>query len=185
MRNILVKIIGPILFILNKILIQYKTLKINKIIGGGKRNIRYPFTILGIENIIMDENVSIGPGSTIFTTGAKLYIKSHVIIGPNLTVISGDHKYLPMRFLDSITAAEKENIYDQDITIEKDVWIGANVTILKGVTIGQSSIIAAGALVLKDVPPFTIVGGVPAKVIKRKFTEKDEEKHREFLCNNN
>lgn len=67
--------------------------------------------------------------------------------------------------------------------IEEDVWIGANVTILKGVTIGKSSIIAAGALVIKDVPPYSIVGGVPAKFIKKKWDKEEEEKHKSFLHN--
>ena len=114
----------------------------------------------------MAENVSIGPGATIYTTGAKLIIKQLVITGPNLTIITGDHKYIAGRWLDSVSAEEKEDYYDQDVIIEEDVWVGANVTILKGVTIGKSSIIAAGALVIKDVPPYSIVGGVPAKVIK-------------------
>ena len=129
----------------------------------------------------MAENVSIGPGATIYTTGAKLIIKQHVISGPNLTIITGDHKYIAGRWLDSVSAEEKEDYYDQDVIIEEDVWVGANVTILKGVTIGKSSIIAAGALVIKDVPPYSIVGGVPAKVLKKKWDKEEEEEHRSFL----
>ncbi len=98
-----------------------------------------------------------------------------------MTIITGDHKYLPERWLDSIKDNKKEYIYDQDVIIEEDVWIGANVTILKGVTIGRSSIIAAGSLVIKDVPPYSIVGGVPAKVIKMKWEEKEIEKHEAFI----
>ena len=85
----------------------------------------------------MEAPVSLGPGATIYTTGAKLKIKKHVISGPNLTIITGDHKYIPGRWIDSIKADEKEPVYDQDVIIEEDVWIGANVTILKGVTIGR------------------------------------------------
>lgn len=55
------------------------------------------------------------------------------------------------------------------ITIGNDVWIGANVTLLPGITIGDGSVIAAGAVVSKDVPPYAIVGGVPAKLIKYRF----------------
>lgn len=144
----------------------------------------YPYIIQGVENICIGENVYIGPNATIYTTRAKLVIKDHVMIAPNVTIITGDHKYVEGRYIDSITDEEKDAIYDQDVIIERDVWVGANVTILKGVHIGESAIIAAGAVVTRDVPPYTIVGGVPAKVIKRKFTKKGEDYHRMFLSNN-
>lgn len=57
------------------------------------------------------------------------------------------------------------------IVVKDDVWIGTNALILSGVTIGQGSVIAAGAVVVSDVPPYSIVGGVPAKVIKMRFDE--------------
>jgi len=57
------------------------------------------------------------------------------------------------------------------IVIGNDVWIGANVAILDGITIGDGSIIAANALITKDVPPYTLVGGVPAKELKKRFSE--------------
>lgn len=66
--------------------------------------------------------------------------------------------------------------------IGKDVWVGANVTILKGCHTGDSSIVAAGSVVIGDVPPFAIVGGVPAKVIKYKWTE-ERTIHKVFLDN--
>lgn len=177
-------IISTFGYIANKIetlSIAYKAQRTKKLLGGGKRLISEPNLIAGIKNIKMGSPVSIGPGATIYTTGANLIIKDHVITGPNLTIITGDHKYLPERWIDSVKADEKESIYDKDVIIEEDVWIGANVTILKGVTIGRSSIIAAGSLVIKDVPPYSIVGGVPAKVIKMKWGEKDIEKHEVFI----
>ena len=58
-----------------------------------------------------------------------------------------------------------------DIIIKNDVWIGANVTVLDGITIGNGAVIAAGSVVVKDVPPYAIVGGNPAKLIKYRFSE--------------
>ena len=58
---------------------------------------------------------------------------------------------------------------NQPVVIEDDVWVGANVTILKGVTIGHGSVVAAGAVVTKSCPPYSIIGGVPAKVLRRRF----------------
>ena len=63
------------------------------------------------------------------------------------------------------------NVYDQPVVIEDDVWVGANVTILKGVTIGHGSVVAAGAVVTKSCPPYSIIGGVPAKVLRKRFEE--------------
>lgn len=59
-----------------------------------------------------------------------------------------------------------------DIVIESDVWIGMDVTVMSGVTIGTGAVVAAGSVVSKDVEPYTIVGGVPCKVIKKRFDEK-------------
>lgn len=68
-------------------------------------------------------------------------------------------------FFNGISAISKG-----DIILDDDVWIGYNVTILSGVHIGQGAIVAAGAVVTKDVPPYAIVGGVPAKIIKYRFS---------------
>ncbi len=128
----------------------------------------------------MDDNVSIGPGATIYTTGTKLIIKHHVIVGFNLTIITGDHNISVVgKYICDVKEKNPEN--DLDVVIESDVWIGCNVTILKGVTIGRGSVIAAGAVVTKSCPPYSIVGGVPAKVIKKRFTEEEIRKHEDIL----
>lgn len=128
----------------------------------------------------MDNNVTIGPGATIYTTGAKLIIKHHVIIGPNLTIITGDHNISVIgNYICETIQKRPED--DQDVIIESDVWIGCNVTILKGVTIGRGSVVAAGAVVTKSCPPYSVIGGVPAKVIKKRFTEEEIIKHEELL----
>ena len=67
-------------------------------------------------------------------------------------------------------------LYKGDINVGNDVWIGNNVIVMPGVTIGNGAVIGAGAVVTKDVPPYAIVGGNPAKVIKYRFTEKQIEK---------
>lgn len=67
-------------------------------------------------------------------------------------------------------AVGKLDEYNKDVVVEEDVWMGVNVTLLSGVNVGRGSIVAAGAVVTKDVPPYSIVGGVPAKFIKFKWT---------------
>jgi acetyltransferase-like isoleucine patch superfamily enzyme len=68
---------------------------------------------------------------------------------------------------DEVTYADTQK---RHVVIGNDVWIGANATLLNGVHIGDGAIVAAGAVVVKDVPPYTVVGGVPAREIKKRFT---------------
>ncbi len=66
----------------------------------------------------------------------------------------------------SISPADRQSLVPGPIHIRKNAWIGAGATILPGVTIGENAVVAAGAVVSKDVPANSIVGGVPAKIIK-------------------
>ena len=70
---------------------------------------------------------------------------------------------------------------DKDVVIEGDSWIGINVTILAGVTIGRGSVIAAGAVVTKSCPPYSIIGGIPAKVLKYRFSIDEVLEHEKLL----
>lgn len=127
-------------------------------------------TYSGIKNIYIGDNAVIDGGAVFLTTRAKLIIGDDFMCGPRVTIITGDHRIdIPGRTMRSIREDEKLPENDQDVVIENDVWVGANAIILKGVTIGTGSVICAGAVVTKDVPPYSIVGGVPAKVIKKRF----------------
>ena len=107
--------------------------------------------------------------------GRKLVIGSFCSIGDQVTFLLGrdhptDHiSTFPFR---NKIAGEYEAVSKGDIIVEDDVWIGFRSTILSGVTIGRGAIIAAGAVVANNVPPYAIVGGVPARVIKYRFDEK-------------
>ena len=103
-----------------------------------------------------------------------------MIFGPHPTIITGDHRIdvVGKYIMDS---NEKLPENDAPVVIEDDVWIGANVTILKGVTIGRGSVVAAGAVVTKSCPPYSIIGGVPAKVQKMRFTPEEIVKHESIL----
>lgn len=134
----------------------------------------------GLGNMSVGDYSSIPAGSTFFCTGAPLVIGRKVIFGPNPTIITGDHRIdVVGKYIADSTDKLPEN--DQAVVIEDDVWCGANVTILKGVTIGRGSVVAAGAVVTKSCPPYSIIGGVPAKVLKRRFTDEQVIEHERML----
>lgn len=70
---------------------------------------------------------------------------------------------------------------DQLVVIEDDVWVGTRATILKGVRIGHGSIVVAGAIVVRSVPPYSIVGGVPARVLKWRWSVDEIVRHEALL----
>lgn len=71
-----------------------------------------------------------------------------------------------------VGSTDSEAVSDGDIVVEDDVWIGWGATILSGVTLGQGCVVAAGAVVTHDVPPYAVVGGVPASIIRMRFDSK-------------
>lgn len=125
--------------------------------------------------------MGIGHHAVLSTPGAKIIIKGNCAIAEHLAIHTGDHARLVGKFVTDITKANKPQGYDHDVIIEKDVWIGAYVTILQGVHVGRGATIAAGAVVNKDVPPYSIVGGVPAKVIKFYWTIDQIQEHERNL----
>lgn len=124
----------------------------------------------GLENMSIGEGTSIPKGATFYCTKAPLTIGKKVIFGPKPTIITGDHRIdIKDKYIIDITDDEKLPENDLPVTIEDGCWIGANVTILKGVTIGHDSVVAAGSVVTKSCEPYSIIGGVPAKLIKKRF----------------
>ena len=104
---------------------------------------------------------------------AVLNIGNYVSIGPDVTFIpASDHDtgtVSTFPYKTKIVSGETEALSKGDITVEDDVWIGYGSMILSGVTIGQGAVIAAGSVITKDIPPYSVSAGVPAKVIRYRF----------------
>ncbi len=115
------------------------------------------------------ENISLGKNSHInqfcciwASKNSRIVLGDDLLMGPGVKIFSSNHATqlgMPMNI---------QPHREKDITIGNDVWLGANSVVVSGVTIGKGSIVAAGSVVTKDVPPYTIVGGIPAKPLKRR-----------------
>jgi len=105
----------------------------------------------------LGKNIFINHACTFLDLGG-ITIDNDVQIGPKVNLITENHPVDP---------TQRKNLDLKSIHIKRNVWIGAAATILPGVTVGENSIVAAGAVVTKDVPDNTIVGGVPARIIKK------------------
>ena len=114
------------------------------------------------EGLVIGNNVGISQNCFIQVRG-NVNIGNNVIMGPNVSIFSENHNFTNPDLPVNIQGESRKGVI-----IEDGVWIGTRSVILDGVKIGENSIIAAGSIVNKDVPPFTIFGGVPAKLIKNR-----------------
>ncbi|MBS0222184.1 MAG: sugar O-acetyltransferase [Proteobacteria bacterium] len=116
-----------------------------------------PFYAVGGDEIRIGRNVFVNQNCTFYDLGG-LDIADDVMIGPNVSLITTGHPLDPSQ-RSAATIGKR-------IVVERNVWIATGATIIGGVTVGENSVVAAGSVVTKDVPPNTLVGGNPARVIR-------------------
>jgi acetyltransferase-like isoleucine patch superfamily enzyme len=116
-----------------------------------------PFYTAGGDEIRVGRNVFINQNCTFYDLGG-LDIGDDVMIGPNVNIITTGHPLEPSQ--------RRAATIGKPIAIERNVWIAAGVTIIGGVRIGENAVVAAGSVVTRDVPPNSLVGGNPARVIR-------------------
>ncbi|MDD2584126.1 MAG: acyltransferase [Bacteroidales bacterium] len=126
----------------------------------GARSVIEDFSVVNnmVGNVIIGNNSKIGIGNTII---GPVAVGHNVIIAQNVTISALNHLYK-----DISTPIVFQGIIKDQIKISNNVWIGANVVITMGVTIGEHCVIAAGSVVVRDIPDFSVAVGNPAKVIK-------------------
>lgn len=163
--------------LLRKIYREYKLTKLQK---EYRKNNKNNYTT--IQNFCNIDNVHVGKNSygnlnvlDFQHDDYNLYIGNYCSISNNVYfVLGGEHNYKNIStypYKVKLLNEKSEDISKGDIIIKDDVWIGLNVTILSGVVIGQGAVIGAGSVITKDVPPYSIVAGNPAKVIKYRFNK--------------
>lgn len=179
-RQIMKKIIKNFFIqILNKIIAKRERadiLEVKSKIGKCGNNVvlHYPLDIVNPQNVFLHDNTHIYGGSKIITLSAKYIMKKNSGAAQGFTVVTGNHtSTVGVWFKDLIN---KEDV-EKDVIVEEDVWISTNVTLLAGVTIGRGSIIGAGAVCRKNIPPYAIAIGNPAKVIGFRFNPIDTFQH--------
>ena len=112
-----------------------------------------------VGDVMIGDHTRVGLHNTII---GPVIIGNHVNLAQGITVTALNHI-----FEDSDKRIDEQGVSTSAVIIEDDIWVGANAVILPGVTIGHHSVVAAGAVVTKDVPPHSLVAGVPAKIIKQ------------------
>jgi acetyltransferase-like isoleucine patch superfamily enzyme len=114
------------------------------------------------------DNVDLATGVLITTKGG-VTIKERTLIGYRTQILSSNH-IIPLDSQPIFSSGHEHS----PVMIDKDVWIGANCIILPGITVGEGAVIGAGSVVTKSVPPWTIVAGVPARIVRKRSLTKEK-----------
>jgi acetyltransferase-like isoleucine patch superfamily enzyme len=131
-------------------------------------------------SIHVGQDVSLGLRPVMIAALSEIVIGDHVMFGPGVTVIGGGHNTTVVGgFMKTTT--EKTGNEDLGVVIEDDVWVGTRATILRGVTVGRGAIVGAASVVNKSVPPYAIVGGNPARVLRFRWTVETILRHESEL----
>ncbi len=128
---------------------------------GSGTHIERTLSLRNPRNVFLGENVILGPNNVLWASvNAKIIIGDYALFAPNVTIVAANHG-----FKDLTTPINDQPESEQDVTIGPMSWLGTGVIVLSGVTIGEGAIVAAGAVVIRDVAPYEIVGGIPARRI--------------------
>lgn len=149
---------------------------LDKIGHIGKGCIVNPEAILVEKNLYMDDYSVIQNGVNFISHKGRLFLGKYSVLASGCTLIPEKHKLLVGTPFSSIAL---ENIGDEvgDIVIKEDCWLGANSIIIGGRTIGRGAVVGAGSVVTKDIPPYAVVAGNPARIIAVKFSKDDIINH--------
>jgi acetyltransferase-like isoleucine patch superfamily enzyme len=134
------------------------------------------------KTIYIGDNVDLGVRPTIMAALGTVRIGNNVMFGPEVTIRGGNHRVdvvgTPMIAVRKEAADDR---FDRGVTICDDVWVGTRAIILHGVTIGRGAVIGAGAVVTRSVPPYAVVAGIPARVVRMRWSADVIAEHERIL----
>ena len=141
-----------------------------------------PEGVYSYRTITVGNDVSLGLRPILLATRSGIRIGNNVMFGPEVTIRGGNHRIdMVGRFMNTVTDSEKRPEDDPGVVIEDDVWVGTRAIILAGVTIGRGSVIGAGAVVTRSVPPYAIAVGTPARVVRFRWDADTIRAHETVL----
>jgi acetyltransferase-like isoleucine patch superfamily enzyme len=184
MKNPLFKILSSLHLLISKcldrlLMFTYRT----QFASCGKNVYFYPTqSYIHYKTIEVGTDSYIGPGAMLLSRDSYIKIGDKTMLGPNVSIIGGNHAtHIIGKFMFDYKIADKRPGDDQPVILESDVWIGSGSIILKGVNVGRGSIVAAGSVVTKNVPPYAIVGGAPSRIIKFRWSVEEILEHEKVL----
>ena len=139
---------------------------------------KYTFSTISV-----GDDVSLGDRPVLIASRSRIVIGSHVVLRPEVTIRGDNHRTdLVGRFMTGVRDEEKRPEDDGGVVIEDDVWVGTRAVILSGVKIGRGAVVGAGAVVTKSVPPYGIVAGNPARLLRFRWDVETILEHERRLC---
>ena len=139
-----------------------------------------PFAFYSFENISVGDHVTLGNMPIMMAARSQIRIGSNVMFGPQVVFVGGGHNTSVVgQFMTDVHVKRAED--DLGVVIEDDVWVGTRAIILHGVTVGRGAIVAAGSIVTHDVPPYAVVAGVPARIVRFRWPPETIVRHESCL----
>lgn len=177
----ILRFIGRLGMLAGRVLQRGKMLRMRSMFARHGSGFRFdPAGFYSFANITVGDDVILGTRPILMAAESRIRIGSHVMFGPQVAIIAGNHNTSVVgRFMTDVH--EKRPDDDLDVVIEDDVWVGTRAVILRGVTIGRGAIVGAGAVLTKSVPPYAIVAGNPARLIRFRWDANTIEAHERLL----
>jgi acetyltransferase-like isoleucine patch superfamily enzyme len=176
-----VRLISSLLDNARRVWRRLRTHLLRPLFGGYGSEFSFdPDGLYSFRNIFVGDHVNLGVRPVLVAALSEIRIGSHVMFGPEVVVIGGGHNVsVTGHFM--IEVHEKTGNEDLGVVIDDDVWVGARAMLLRGVHVGRGAVVGAGAVVTKSVPPYAIVSGNPAQVVRFRWDVDKILTHEEQL----